>query len=48
MSINGNAEVYTENAVTEDTETTPLLNNVSTDTDKVGEKSKHEFECTLR
>lgn len=43
MSINGNADVNTESAVTEDSETAPLLNNVSTDTAEQGETSTYGF-----
>lgn len=46
MSIDGNAGVNAEIAVTEDTETAPLLNNVSTDTTKFGEASKCEIKLT--
>lgn len=40
MSRNGNPDVYTECADTEDTETTPLLSNVSTETAGAGKKVK--------
>lgn len=43
MSVNGNADVNAENAVAEDPETAPLLNNVSTDTAKLGETSQYEI-----
>lgn len=43
MSLNGSPDVYTECTDTEDTETTPLLSNVSTETAGTGEKKSQNM-----